>query len=582
LESSLLPAGPWIQDAGSGRWWHFGECRDVITAVRIGEVLPALRRLEARVEREGLWAAGFVSYEAAPAFDAALRTRDPGGLPLLWFGLYDPPELTDLPAPEAAPAPEYRWTGTIDRESYGRAIGRIRDLIAAGDTYQVNYTFRLRAGLAEPADRLFLRMVAAAGARHGAYLDCGRFALCSASPELFFRLDGRSLESRPMKGTAGRGLWPAQDAEAARSLRVSDKNRAENVMIVDMMRNDMGAVSLPGSVQVPALFSLEAYPAVWQMTSTVRSETAAPVADIVAALFPPASVTGAPKVRATQVIAALETAPRGIYTGCIGWIAPGRRAQFNVAIRTALVDRQDAGVEYGVGGGIVWDSTSAAEYDECLLKARVVTAAPPQQCSLLETLLWEPGRGYFLLDAHLQRMAGSAALLGFAFDEPAAREELSRCASAFASQPQRVRLLSDVRGALACKAQVLPPAHGAVTLRLAARPVDTADRYLYNKTTRREVYERAKAEAGVCDDVVLWNARAEVTETTIANIVAEIDGVKRTPPVDCGLLPGVFRAHLLAAGDIVESVLGVNDLRRATRLWVVNSVRRWREARLLD
>jgi para-aminobenzoate synthetase / 4-amino-4-deoxychorismate lyase len=582
LQHHTLPRGPWIQDADSGRWWHFGECREVISAARLDDVLPALRRLEERTERDGLWAAGFIAYDASPAFDPALRAQEGGDLPLLWFGLYDAPALTDLPGLGADTAPDYRWDSSIGRDRYDRAIAEIHRLIGAGDAYQVNYTFRLRAALPEPPDRLFLRMQASSGGRCGAYLDCGRFVVCSASPELFFRRAGRSLESRPMKGTAGRGLWPAQDAATGHALQASAKNRAENVMIVDMVRNDLGAVSVPGSVRVPALFSLERYPTVWQLTSTVRSETDAPLSDILAALFPAASITGAPKIRSSAIIADLETAPRGIYTGCIGWIAPARRAQFNVAIRTALVDRETATVEYGVGGGIVWDSIDSAEYDECRLKARLVTAAPQPRFSLLETLLWEPGAGYFLLDGHLQRIAASAARFGFACDEAAIRARLSQLAAGFPPLSRRVRLLVDRDGAIACEAAPVSAADGPVRLRFAAEPIDASDPFLYNKTTFRQVYERARAGLAGCDDVLMWNDCGEVTETTIANVVAEIGGERRTPPLSSGLLPGVFRAHLLDAGTIVEASLTRDDLRRATRLWTINSVRRWREARLLD
>lgn len=581
-KQNTLTGGPWIQDEPSGRWWHFGACRELIAVYRTSEVVPALREIETRVEHDGLWAAGFLAYEAASAFDPALRSRECGELPLMWFGLYAAPTLADLPASSPTSPPEFNWNASIGRDGYDKAIAVIRRLIAAGDTYQVNYTFRLRAAMQEDAESLFRRMLAANHPRCGAFMDCGRFVVCSASPELFFMLDDRTLESRPMKGTSGRGLWAAQDREIAAALRDSPKNRAENVMIVDMMRNDMGVVSVPGTVRVPALFSLEAYPDVWQMTSTVQSQTDAPVSTILAAMFPPASVTGAPKVRSTQVIADLETSPRGVYTGCIGWIAPGRRARFNVAIRTAVVDRELGSVEYGVGGGIVWDSTSEDEYRECLLKSRVVTAQPQPGYALLETMLWEPQQGYFLLDRHLKRLAASAALLGFACDLAQIRTRLEQLAKQFDIRAQRVRLLLARDGAINVESKAQKADQGAVKLRLAAEAVDVSDPFLYNKSTRRRVYEKALRDRGDCDDVLLWNARGEITETSIANVVAEIDGIRLTPPVSCGLLPGVFRGHLLASGELVEKVLRMSDLKRATRLWTISSVRRWRDAILLE
>lgn len=571
-----------IQDAEAGGWWQFRDAREVMVAARIDEVLPKLREIERRVERERLWAAGFISYEAGPAFDPAVRARAPGAVPLLWMGLYSQPQLLQLPERGAAnPVPRYRWQPSVDRNEYERAIARILALIEAGDTYQVNYTLRLHAPVEEDPETLFLRMVHANQPRHGAYLDCGRFVVCCASPELFFRLENDRLASRPMKGTAGRGLWRDQDQAKARALAESAKNRAENVMIVDMVRNDLGRIARTGSVQVPRLFDLERYPTVWQMTSTVTGQTGASVCEILQTLFPPASITGAPKVRATEIISEIETSPRGIYTGCIGYLAPGRRAQFNVAIRTATLDRDRGAIEYGTGGGIVWDSTSQAEYEECLLKARIVTDAPPS-FSLLETMLWEPRSGYFLLEKHLQRLAGSADYFGVYADLARVRERLDALAAGFPEQPQRVRLLVDRNGRIRCEAAPLSGSSLPVRLAIAPEPIDPANPFLYNKTTERTMYDRARAARPDCDDVVLWNARGEATETCIANIVVESNGKMMTPPVECGLLPGVFRGWLLAQGKISEARVSLDDLRRADRIYVVNSVRKWRDAALIE
>lgn len=571
-----------IQDAEAGGWWQFQDAREIIVAARINEVLPKLREIERRVDRDGLWAAGFISYEAGPAFDPAIRTRAPGVVPLLCMGLYAEPQLVQLPERVAAnPVPRYRWQPSVDRDEYERAIAKILALIKAGDTYQVNYTLRLRALVEEDPETLFLRMVHANQPQHGAYLDCGRFVICSASPELFFRLEDDRLVSRPMKGTAGRGLWRTQDQAKAYALAESAKNRAENVMIVDMVRNDFSRVSRAGSVQVPKLFQLERYPTVWQMTSTVTAQTRASVCEILQALFPPASTTGTPKVRATEIISEIETSVRGLYTGCIGYIAPGRRTQFNVAIRTATLDRDSCAIEYGVGGGIVWGSTSQAEYEECLLKARIVTEAPPP-FSLLETMLWEPRNGYFLLEEHLQRLAESADYLGMRADVTLVRERLDALAAGFPAQARRVRLLVDRNGCISCEAAPLSGTSSPVRLAIAPEPIDPANPFLYNKTTQRAMYDRARAARPDCDDVVLWNARGEATETCVANIVVELNGKMLTPPVECGLLPGVFRGWLLAQGKIGEARVSLHDLRRADRIYVVNSVRKWREADLIE
>jgi para-aminobenzoate synthetase/4-amino-4-deoxychorismate lyase len=576
-----MPAPTLIQDAESGLWWRFDAPLAVLSATRLEDVLPALHEVERRVNAESLWAAGYIAYEAGPAFDPALRAHPSGPLPLLYFGLYLAPRLEPLPPPNEAFRPRYRWTSSVARNDYDAAIARIRRLIEEGETYQVNYTLRLRALIEEPPRELFLRAVYANAPRHGAYLDCGRFVICSASPEMFLRLDGEDLTSRPMKGTAGRGLWLAQDEERARALAASPKDRAENVMIVDMVRNDLGRVCATGSVRVPELFTVERYPTVWQMTSTVRGRTSAAVTDILGALFPPASITGTPKARATQIIAGLETAPRGIYTGCIGVIAPGRRARFNVAIRTACFDLAEHVLEYGVGGGIVWDSTSDAEYEECLLKARIVTDAPPL-FALLETLLWEPGEGYFLLAEHLERLAQSARYFGMTADPGTVRSRLSHLAAGFGPSAQRVRLTVDRNGALECAAEPLAAATAPVRLGIAAAPIATDSPFLYHKTTYRAVYDDARGSCPGCDDVVLWNSRREVTESTIANIVIELGGERVTPPVECGLLPGVFRARLLATRQVRERRVTLDELRAARRVWLINSVRRWRDAVVTD
>ena len=313
----------------------------------------------------------------------------------------------------------------------------------------------------------------------------------------------------------------------------------------------------------------------------MTADTDASVCDILQALFPPASITGAPKARTTEIITELESTARGVYTGCIGYIAPGRHAQFNVVIRTAVVNRDRNTVEYGVGSGIVWDSRSQSEYEECLLKARIVTDAAPS-FSLLETLLWEPAGGYFLIEEHLRRLAESADYFGMQADVALVSRRLEEFADDFACQPQRVRLLVARDGCIRCEAVPLTDSQIPVRLGIAAEPVNPADPFLYNKTTHREVYDRAKASRADCDDVVLWNERGEITETTIANIVVELDGNKFTPPVESGLLAGVFRNWLLRRGEITERRIELGDLRRASRIWVINSVRKWRNAMLVE
>ncbi|MBM4142166.1 MAG: aminodeoxychorismate synthase component I [Lentisphaerae bacterium] len=565
----------WPEGPGAG-WRCFRAPAEVIAARDAADVLPALRRVE-RAAAGGLYAAGYVAYEAAPGMDPAFRTHAASEMPLLWFGLFEAPSAGPLPAMRAgAPFETPAWEPSMPREDYAAAIERIKRYLYAGDTYQVNYSFRLRAACRGDPRELFRRWAAARPPGYAAFLDTGRFVVCSASPELFFALDGETVVSRPMKGTAPRGRTCDEDDAAAAALRDSAKNRAENVMIVDMIRNDIGKVAAPGSVRVPALFTVERHPTVWQMTSTVAARTTRPFSEVMRALFPCASVTGAPKVRTMRIIRELETAPRGVYTGAIGCVAPGGRAEFSVAIRTAVVDRAAGRAEYGVGGGIVWDSEAGAEYDECRVKSAVLTEQTPE-FELLETMLWDGSAGYFLLDLHLRRLARSAAYFGFACDEARLRGTLERQGRASGAARCRVRLRLAADGGVAVEATPLPAGEMRAPWKvaLAPAPVDRADRLLYHKTTFRAVYERARASAADADDVLLWNSAGEITESTIANVVVEKDGRRITPPVGCGLLPGVFREWLLSRGEVREGIVRKEDLRPTDRLFLVNSVRGW-------
>jgi para-aminobenzoate synthetase/4-amino-4-deoxychorismate lyase len=587
----------------AGGWRRFANPIEIVSARSPAEVLPALHYLEEQVQTRKWYAAGCIAYEAAPAFDTALRVRAaspvgaiprdcpdalPADFPLLWFGLYDRVEEIDLPARSGRAVPELTWQPTISWAEYERAIHTIKDHIAAGCTYQVNYTYRLRAPFQADPWQFFLYL-ARRQSRYAAYLDLGRWAVCSASPELFFQLRGTAITSRPMKGTAPRGRTLAEDAAHMAWLRCSEKNRAENVMIVDMIRNDLGRIAQIGSVDVPQLFEVEHYPTVLQMTSTVTAQTTASFTEILRALFPCASITGAPKVSTMKIIADLETTPRGLYTGAIGYLGPDRTAQFNVAIRTVTVDRETGQAEYGVGGGIVWDSDAADEFRECEIKTNVLTS-PPLEFELLEALLWRPvtdgtpAGDYFLLGRHMARLRDSAEYFGFPFDGVALRDQLAEAARCLPAEEHKVRVALSRLGDLAISATPLAQIARPPVLRvaLAQRPIDSANVFLYHKTSRRAVYESVLAARGDADEVILWNEHGEITEACTANVVIELDGERLTPPIDCGLLGGTFRAELLAQGQIVERVITIEMLRRARRVFLINSVRKWMSAELLS
>ena len=405
-----------------------------------GSVLTMLREADSALA-DGRFVAGFVAYEAAAAFGLATLPPDPEGPPLVWLGVFDAPRETPWPrAPDAAP-PEVTWRPALDATSHAARLARLHERIAAGDTYQVNFTFPLEAPLEEEPGALFARLVAAQRPRHAAYVDLGRFAIVSASPELFFERESGLLRTRPMKGTAARGATAEQDDALAAALSRSEKERAENLMIVDMLRNDLGRVAEIGSVETASLFDVERYPTLLQMTSSVTARSQAPLSALFEALFPCASVTGAPKKRTMEIVAATEVAPRGVYTGAIGWAGPDGRAHWNVAIRTVVADRDRGFLRFGTGSGVVADSRAASEYEECLLKARILDEPP---FALLETFALLPGEGYRHLDGHLARLAGSARHFGFPLDMRRIEEALRRTAGGVVGAA-RVRLTLHAR-----------------------------------------------------------------------------------------------------------------------------------------
>ncbi|HEV2763379.1 MAG TPA: aminodeoxychorismate synthase component I [Pyrinomonadaceae bacterium] len=561
------------RDGGPARLVFRGPAETVV-ARTVAEVRPALRAVE-RATARGLYAAGFVAYEAAPAFDRALAAHDAdAATPLVWFAIFRGSAKDDTPR-AAGDFKLTTWEPSVGRAAYDACVASVRESVARGDAYQVNYTLRLRARFEGDDFAFYRNLLAAQRGRYGAYLDTGTLRVLCASPELFFRRAGTRVVTRPMKGTSRRGLWPEEDEALSRRLFESEKNRAENVMIVDLLRNDLGRVALTGSVRVESLFDIERYPTVFQMTSTVAAEVPprTTLEEIFAALFPCGSVTGAPKVSATRIIKALEPEPRGVYCGAVGFVAPGGEAVFNVAIRTVVIDAETGAAVYGVGGGITWDSTAEGEYREALDKAALLSERPAE-FELLETMRLERG-SYALRERHLARLAASARYFDVPLSLESVRAALDEHAAAHRHEARRARLLVSRRGEARVESEPLVrlPAE-PLPFALARTPVPRRERFLYHKTTHRAVYESRRAQVGDVFDVLLWNEEGELTEFTNGNLVLEApDGRLWTPPVECGLLAGTFRAELLARGEVSERVLTCADLERAPRCWFVNSVR---------
>lgn len=559
---------------------------NTLLAFKPGEVADVLAELEEEVER-GRWVGGWVSYEAAPGVDPTLTVRGGsettfGPLPLACFGVFE----ASQPATEL-PTRGYdlgEWAPAIDAGQHAHDVHRIREEIRQGNVYQVNHTFRLSAPFAGDPLSFYGDLVRSQNGGYCAYLGFGRWQVLSASPELFFEWRDGLLLSRPMKGTIQRGRDRAEDARMQAALRSSAKDRAENVMIVDMVRNDLGRVARAGTVEVPSLFATEKYDTVWQLTSTVSAEPrpGTTLAEVFAALFPAASITGAPKVAAMELISRLETNPRGVYCGAIGYGGPAQDGapiwRFNVGIRTVLIDLESARGWYGTGGGITYDSTPSGEYAEAMLKTRVL-ARRSSDFDLLETIRWTPDAGFRHLERHVRRLMTSADYFDVPVSDAHVREALAEAVRGV-DRPRRVRLGVSRQGRVTVDIGQMPKMFDPVRLAVDHVPVDSSDPFLRHKTSRREVFEAAAARHPDADDVILINGRGELTETTIASLVMETDGRWVTPPLESGCLPGVERAHLLASGEIHEQVIYPADLDRASGVARVNSLRGWEPATL--
>jgi len=513
----------------------------------------------------------------------------PQDFPLAWFGLYERPVIFDHVQGrfEGAALPSHKdvaveTTGrfaesvtlAIPEEEYRSKILRIKDYILAGETYQVNFTDRVSVSTSLSAAAAFAALSKRQPVAYSAFMNVEGRHILSLSPELFFRIGEGRIVTRPMKGTMPRGMDLVGDAEAAVRLRNDEKNCSEHIMIVDLLRNDVGRICAMGSVTVTEMFSVERYETLLQMTSTVsgRLRPGLSYYDIFKGMFPSGSITGAPKIRTMQIIRELEAKPRGVYTGAIGFMAPGGESVFNVAIRTLVL--KDGVATMGVGGGIVADSDPGEEYRECLLKAAFLTRER-QDFRLIETMLWDGAVA--LLAMHLDRLESSAAYFGFGFDRVAVVAELEKLREGLQSgERYRLRLLLDLAGGVTISVVKLDEGSWNGSVRLSKERTSSTDLLLRHKTTHRELYEReyALARGDGFDEVIFFNERGEVTEGAISNILVRKDGRLLTPPVDCGVLPGVYRRHLLESdATAVECVLTLEDLEKADAVFLCNSVR---------
>ena len=577
-------------DAENYRSYLFLDPIQILSTSQLEEIPAIFHQIEQALDA-GLHVAGFVGYECGYHFQpAAGPPPSPTHLPLLWFGVYRAPLIHDHRLPSSSDnvgpitsleelsdefdALPSSASLTISEAEYCSRIEEIKDYIRAGDTYQVNFTDSIDMQIDTAPAQLFAALSHRQPVSYSAFLKVAEHRILSFSPELFFRIDDGHIVTRPMKGTMPRGRDSIEDIEAAVRLRNDEKNRAEHVMIVDLLRNDLGRICTMGSVTVDDLFSVERYSTLLQMTSTISGTLRSDLGyyDIFKSMFPCGSITGAPKIRTMQLIRELEQRPRELYTGAIGFISPNRSSVFNVAIRTLSLNQGRA--RMGVGGGIVADSIASDEYQECLLKASFLTQPRPS-FQLIETMLWD--QGCALLSLHLDRLESSASYFEFSFDRASLLRQLTARADQFIpGERYRVRLLLDSTGSATIAATPHRPDPPTGSVVLSSERTSSADVFLRHKTTHRSQYERLYAEAHSAgfDEILFLNERDEVTEGAISSLFIQRGGKLFTPPLSSGVLPGVFRRHLLETDSSAEErVLHLEDLQSADAIFLCNAVR---------
>ncbi len=569
--------------------WLFENPFEIIKADTPEEVLPALAKLEA-ANNNGHYTAGFCAFELAYALEPCLIPLMPQErhVPLLWFGVFD--ARRKLSADEATSYLKSKAKGDVsvsslrpewDLGEYSKRFERTRAAIIAGEVYQLNLTFKTSFECKGDPVALYLQLREQQPVAFGAYIDVPEFKVLSLSPELFIRQNGMQIETRPMKGTAPRASLPQDDKNTAQTLATDTKSQAENLMIVDLMRNDIGRIAELGSVKAHKLFEVETYKTLHQMISTVQAklkpETG--LVELMKALFAPGSVVGAPKIQAMKIIRELESSARGVYCGAIGMMGRDEKV-FNVAIRSAVLYPTASGYmgEMGVGSGVVYDSVAQNEYDECLLKAKFFTN-PQQPFGLIETMLHDKGRGYVLLERHMVRLSESASYFAIPFNPDTAIQALNTHVKDSDDQYLRVRLELSAKGEISIQSTVLSPDALTQSMRfvIADKPIHSSNVHLYHKTTQRAFLDNPLKEAKEkfsCDEIVFLNERGELTQSSYMNLFLEqADGTYLTPPVSAGLLPGTFRAEFMKTHDVIEQTLYPQDLQTAKTIYLGNSVR---------
>jgi para-aminobenzoate synthetase/4-amino-4-deoxychorismate lyase len=541
----------------------------------VQDIRKTLRIIQSYVD-QGYYAAGYLSYESAAAFDPKYKVKESTSMPLLWFGIYKSVNYNC----HIKNADNYyisEWETAVSSKDYYKNICHIKTEISKGNTYQVNYTIPMRANYHGNGFTHYKKLLRAQRANYGAYIDTGRFQILSVSPELFFECEERRIITRPMKGTIKRGKYYLEDQINYNFLRNSEKDKAENLMIVDLLRNDLSKISELGSVNVMKLFEIEKYPTVYQMTSSIEAKLKDKVSieEIMEALFPCGSITGAPKIKTMEIINEIEKNSREIYCGTIGYIAPNRNAVFNVAIRTIWIDKEKNMSEYSVGGGITWDSTSQSEYQEAITKAAVLTE------EVTDFKLYEQiklNNGFTALEKyHLQRLQSSSNYFDYPFSISKIRQALKLEKNRYPNGEHVMNLYLDKYGEITSHTMTYekPVINKLLTTVVASSPINSENKMIYHKTTDRTIYNNYTQEKSNCYDVLLWNEEGQLTQFTTGNIVVRKNGELLTPPVAAGIIPGVFREYLLDTEQIREANLEISELQSYEKIWLINNILGW-------
>lgn len=571
------------QFAHQGTPLAFSDPIDVLIANQHDDVIPCLQQIIKKVSA-GYYAAGYLSYEAAPAFNPSYQAHEQHELPLLWFGIFrEPIEISDDYWQEHSFSIS-EWQPNIAFTEYTDHVHKIKEYIHRHVTEQVNYTVRLTSKFSGDTFSFFKQLAKTQAANYHAYLNIEPYSILSVSPELFFHIKDQHITTRPMKGTIHRGKTYEEDLMLAKWLQSSDKNRQENKLITNLMIEELSNIAEPNTIKVENQFSLEKYPTLYQMTSTIKARLSANIdlIDVFQALFPNGSITGIPKQNTMKLIKQLEHQPREVFSGAIGYITPAEEAIFNVPIRTVIVNNKTEQAVYGVGGAITKQSNAKEEFQEIMTKAKLLTTPWPT-FKLLETFGLIDGK-YLVFENHLNRLKQSARYFNYPINEDKIRKALIETAKQYARHKWKVRLLLDEKGQFSISTEEIEQQPTEIIVALADHPIDKNNIFHYHKTTYRNMYEQvgSKNTRNDISDWILWNENREVTEFTQGNIVIKMNGKLFTPPVACGLLPGTFREELIKKKIINEQNISIDDLHRCEQIWFINSVREWIPVKIVD